>query len=136
LTAHELAQFYTKCARSYGREPRDEELDAWTRLLTDISVSDLEAALHRWRSDTEIESFTGRPRGSRMPTPTDILAQVQAVHRRESAGKVGRFGRPFCGGQRCLGGWVETSRDGSNTVRVSRCPDCAALWPARGRIAS
>lgn len=72
----ELARVYTMALA--GREPRDGEFDAWLNVLGGYPVPDIEAAVRRWQGDTDIEEFTGRPKGSRVPTAVELKASTDA----------------------------------------------------------
>lgn len=95
----ELARIYTMALA--GREPRDGEFDAWLNVLGGYPIPDLESAVLRWQADTEIEDFTGRPKGARVPTAVELKASTDAW----MTAKTKKF--IPCGS--CDHGWVKVS---------------------------
>ena len=130
-----LGELIALACDAYGREYNTELATAWKAAFGSVPIAELYEGFVAHQRNTSLDPRDGRPVGRWFPTAADILAQVEAAYRRVKAQKNGRFGRPYCGGPRCLGGWIETNRGGGNAVRVSRCPDCAALWAAPEQIA-
>jgi hypothetical protein len=123
-----LGELIARACDAYSRDYNTELAAAWKTSFGSVSIADLYEGLVAHQRNTSLDPRDGRPVGRWFPTAADILAQVEAAHRRNGVRKTGRFGRQYCGGSECLNGWIEVSRDASNTIRVSRCPECAALW--------
>lgn len=93
-----IEELYTRTLESYSRQAKDGEFGSWENVLGSYAYRDLDAALRRWQADTEVEEYTNRPRGSRMPSVTELKASIERTER--AAGT--RF--ESCG--KCEEGWV------------------------------
>lgn len=99
MKKQELSELYARTLAAYGRkEPVRGEFDAWENVLGQYSFADLDAAIRRWQSTTEVEDFTQKPKGSRMPTPAELSLAIKTFNQANSA----EF-EP-CG--KCESGWV------------------------------
>jgi hypothetical protein len=129
----ELSRFYQKTAQSYGRQRSDGEVEAWLDTISSYRSLDLDAALRRWHADTSIEEFTGKPRGSRMPTPAELKLSIDGFAQEERKQITGKF-QP-CGN--CQSGWVrifhgttiEANPIDEKTGAVRRC-ECFLRYAA------
>lgn len=95
-----LVEMYNRTIQTYNREPKDGEFDAWMNVIGSYKYSDVDAALRRWQHDTTLEEYTNRPRGSRMPSATELKASIEAFDRGQT--------RKFvpCGKDGCEDGWI------------------------------
>jgi hypothetical protein len=131
-----LGELIALACDAYGREYNTELATAWKAAFGSVPIAELYEGFVAHQRNISLDPRDGRPVGRWFPTAADILAQVEAAHRRDAAKKTGRSGRQYCGGAECSDGWVEISVDATNARRMARCPRCAALWAASGRIAS
>jgi hypothetical protein len=104
MTDNEILELYTSSLEAHHCQPKDGELDAWKKVLQQFKRAHLDAALRRWLNDTTLEEYTGRPRGSRMPSPAELKASIESFERATQSSITGRFEPCRKGG--CEGGWV------------------------------
>lgn len=129
-------ELYFATATQYRRERTNEECDAWMRVLGDYDAREIRCAIDDWECDTTIETFTDRPRGSRMPMAAEVKSLIELRKRLKSQAE--RF-QP-CG--ECESGWVRVYEGltlGSKDVKKSpvdqkvgavRLCQCRADWIA------
>jgi hypothetical protein len=125
MTNSQLGELYHFALQS--RQPSDGEFDAWLNVLGGYAMPDVDAAIRRWQSDTEIEEYTQKPRGARMPTATELKRSIELFDRAHSE----RF--IPCG--ECEEGWIRVYAgftSGGNPVdpkigAVRRC-SCFTAW--------
>lgn len=121
MTAKEVKGFYRLIASTYGvKEPNEEEGKSWVEVLAFFKVSDLDAAWRRWQNDTEIEDFTKRPRGARMPKPAELKSSIEQFRMRQNAARNHYIP---CRRNGCMDGFVFVVENEKTTARVKRC-DC------------
>ncbi len=93
-----LHKFYVRTVEGHHAFPKDGELDAWEAVLGSYSESQLDAALRRWDRETEVEEYTQKPKGSRMPTPTELKLSMDRFEQSSS--------KQFTPCGKCDFGWV------------------------------
>jgi hypothetical protein len=104
MTNSYLLELYKRTLEAHHCLPKDGELDSWAGVLGDYSRSQLDAALRRWDGDTSIEEYSGKPRGSRMPSPAELKRSMEDFERSASSLKAGRF--VPCNQDGCDEGWI------------------------------
>jgi hypothetical protein len=134
MDAKECASLYGRMVSSYRKEPLDSEQGAWASVLAEFSSADVDAACRRWKADTTIEEWNGKPIGARMPDAAELKLSIQRFQRkaRESTPE-------YCGDTECQSGWrIKVGglthakyAAGVNERLAHRCPACLALWQAR-----
>lgn len=126
-----IDDLYARTLQSYSREAKEGEFDAWEHVLQPFSYREIDSALRRWQDDTEIEEYTHKPRGSRMPTAAELRLSIE----RASRANTPRF--QACEQHGCVEGWIkvfEGKTSGGNIVdaragAVRRC-QCFIEWAA------
>jgi hypothetical protein len=115
-----IISLYREVVSAYAKPYNPEQCEAWQRVLGHLSEPDARAAVAGWQRKVEPD-YDGRPLGSKMPTPADILAVHVARKRAEQA--VAQ--RRFVGCEKCSHGWLHvtiTSKlTGKNESAVKRC---------------
>lgn len=123
MTDNQVVELYM---RAVGEHPpcreKDDELGAWKEVLNQFTYSQLDAALRRWLVDTTIEEYTGRPRGSRMPTATELRASILDFERTQNSIASGKF--RACGKNGCEGGFVPVGSQVTEKIDTRRRTSC------------
>jgi hypothetical protein len=81
MDAKALGAIYRRMVASSRLEPEDAEFGVWKEVLGGFSESDLDAACRRWKADTEVEERTGKPRGNRLPSASELKLSIQLFNR-------------------------------------------------------
>jgi hypothetical protein len=118
----DLVKFYRSTCESYNRKQTEGEIDAWLCVLSEHTTGDLDAALRRWHSDTSIEDFTQKPKGSRMPSTAELKLSIDQFNEKTARTASGKF--YSC--NNCEEGWLRIflgRTHGGNTVD----PKCGAV---------
>lgn len=115
-----LSELYASTIKSFNRQANDAEFDAWMDVLGRFSVGDIDAAIRRWRCNTRLEEFTGRPAGARMPAPVEISLEIAAFDRKTSE----KF--RACQKNGCMNGWVKIFA--GNLKGSEKLSDGAMTW--------
>lgn len=143
MRADVTKKLYARTVEAYHCSPKDGELDAWLDVLGNYQEAQLDAALRRWAKETELEEYTGRPRGSRMPSPAEIRLSMDRFERTIS--------EHFLPCKKCDFGWVrvftgrtvgafDADGHGPNPVdpkfgAVRRC-ECFIEWASHRKSAA
>lgn len=108
-------EMYFATAEEYHRERSNEQCDKWVRLLSQFSPQEIRSALDDWECDITPE-FNGKPRGSRMPDATEILALIGERKRLLAQA------RKFKACNSCDNGWVrQKDEKGNDAVKPCQC---------------
>ncbi len=85
MTREVLLDFYFCACAACNRKPDKPGAEAWWRILKEKSSEQIKAALDAWWRDTTPVDLFGQPvpRGSTMPTPTQILAAINAEEEKQ-----------------------------------------------------
>lgn len=126
-----LGELYNRMLQTYNRDPKDGEFDAWMNVLGGFGYPDIDAALRRWQNIGDIEDFTQKPKGARMPAAIELRNLIQDFDRSNQE----KFSP--CGKDGCEGGWIRVFSGrtaGGNPVdpkdgAVKRCK-CFYAWAA------
>lgn len=135
-TQNQLNNLYARATEQFRRNPSEAELDSWLSVLGNYEIGDIKNALDCWIADVTVEEFTGRTKGSRMPSPSEIKLLV----RNEVRAQTSKF--KACWEDGCVDGWRLTLQGvtpNSNKVdsvagAAYRC-DCFHRWVSSRRAA-
>lgn len=127
LNSGALSKLYTRTIESHHCVPKDGELDSWKSVLGEYRESQLDAALRRWDRETDIEEYTQKPKGSRMPSAAELKRSMDQFENINSD--------KFIPCDKCEFGWVRVftgQTAGHNRVdqkfgAVKRC-ECFERW--------
>jgi hypothetical protein len=103
ISSKQLHALYKRAVAACRKEPNEEEFAAWENVLLSFQAADIEAAIRTWQNDAELEEFSGRPRGARMPMAVELKAWIQRRDRAAASTN-------FIPCSQCEDGWVRVFR--------------------------